>query len=561
MKPTKHLTALAVCLTTSLPAMAACNDPAGPGVNWSGCLLNEINLVGANMNGANLSGADIANANFTNASFQGANLSGANIRQTEFYGADFTNANFSGAMFDGIAMGINLRSERFGNGYRILGQNIPPRLATFRGANFTNADLHDSGLGLNFWGADLTGAVFTGVDLNYSRWSNGNRCLNGQPGQCGPTRPLTCFYNQSGAYTSGYWGDFGGRRFEVVQQRGGTPPAAIGDFYWALELHSAYPGCPGTVDTTTSPPTAVCALHSDALCQDTEPFRRTWSQTPNFNAVATPTAPIPQQPQFGASVPSEDFVVASVGAQTDVTDFGLFNDSNQTLYIGWIDGNGTIQNPPAITPPDQSWTVANGAATWESHWYAISTDNGFQCSISLRQGARVNVSDLGACRGIGLHAGAAPQVIPPVPHMDPAPTPITGASTIDFSIIPRYGSVSLASGFLPDPYQVNVTAGGTVHTVTELPGCNAGFIDVGQSFQLNFTATSDWRLTFSVVSDADTTLVIYDPRGTWHCVDDTDGLNPSVTINSVASGEYNIWVGTYGGNGDFPEAVLSISEF
>lgn len=50
-----------------------------------------------------------------------------------------------------------------------------------------------------------------------------------------------------------------------------------------------------------------------------------------------------------------------------------------------------------------------------------------------------------------------------------------------------------------------------------------------------------------VCSPAVTTILINDPNGSWICNDDFDGTHPSVTWTAPASGQYDIWVGTYGG--------------
>lgn len=97
-------------------------------------------------------------------------------------------------------------------------------------------------------------------------------------------------------------------------------------------------------------------------------------------------------------VPSQNRIVASSGAQADVTQFTLHNDSDITWTIAWIDGNGKITANGKVIRPGQPWVVANGAKTWESHWFAISTSAGFLCSISLRQRAIVNFSQLAACQ-------------------------------------------------------------------------------------------------------------------------------------------------------------------
>ena len=111
-------------------------------------------------------------------------------------------------------------------------------------------------------------------------------------------------------------------------------------------------------------------------------------------AVAPQPAPAPA----ATNVRSWNQIVPSSGAETDVTDFVLYNDSDMMWSVSWIDSSGNVTQTSDVTPPGESWVVANGAKTWESHWYAISTENGFLCSISLRQGARVNFSQLTACQ-------------------------------------------------------------------------------------------------------------------------------------------------------------------
>jgi uncharacterized protein YjbI with pentapeptide repeats len=60
--------ALALSLTATTEARAACDDPARSEVNWSECDKSDANLSGANLSGALLSGAYLSG---------GADLSGA----------------------------------------------------------------------------------------------------------------------------------------------------------------------------------------------------------------------------------------------------------------------------------------------------------------------------------------------------------------------------------------------------------------------------------------------------------------------------------------------------
>jgi hypothetical protein len=120
---------------------------------------------------------------------------------------------------------------------------------------------------------------------------------------------------------------------------------------------------------------------------------------------------------------------------------------------------------------------------------------------------------------------------------------------------PTYGAVTLKSGFTPDPFSKQVVAGGV--NQTNQGGVKA-WVANAPDFQLNFTA-GKLPLTIHVVSDADTTLLINLPDGTWIADDDSGGkLNPLLRFATPQSGRYDIYVGTVTkGN---PPATLFITE-
>ncbi|MFT6821899.1 MAG: hypothetical protein ACJATT_005733, partial [Myxococcota bacterium] len=60
-------------------------------------------------------------------------------------------------------------------------------------------------------------------------------------------------------------------------------------------------------------------------------------------------------------------------------------------------------------------------------------------------------------------------------------------------------------------------------------------------------------------ADSDTTLVINDGSGTWHCNDDEEGSNPVVSVNGPTAGTWDVWVGTYSSGGG-SAATLRVSE-
>jgi len=150
---------------------------------------------------------------------------------------------------------------------------------------------------------------------------------------------------------------------------------------------------------------------------------------------------------------------------------------------------------------------------------------------------------------------------PPTPNpTNSAPTPLTKQVQLNFNGAPSYGGVRLRAGFTPDPYRVNVVAGGEINATGLQLGQNCvGFVAADQpDFRVEYEAGS-YPLSFFVESTADTTLIIYGADGEWYCNDDYSGNNPRITLSHPISGLYDIWVGTYG-NSNAP-ATLSITEY
>lgn len=136
------------------------------------------------------------------------------------------------------------------------------------------------------------------------------------------------------------------------------------------------------------------------------------------------------------------------------------------------------------------------------------------------------------------------------------------AGAQDYSQRPTYGTVNLASGFTPDPYTRDLESGGPINAAERSGGECQGYIANAPDFRLNWRAgDGSLPLVFSVVSNTDTTLVVNGPDGRWYCDDDggNNGLNPSLVFRRPASGQYDIWVGTYG-RAALAGARLEISE-
>jgi serine protease Do/protease YdgD len=129
----------------------------------------------------------------------------------------------------------------------------------------------------------------------------------------------------------------------------------------------------------------------------------------------------------------------------------------------------------------------------------------------------------------------------------------------NFSRPPAFGTVNLNANFAPDPYVVNVTAGGNV-PAERLGGASCtGTIADAPDVRLNYRAGQGLPLFISVNSNADTTLVINLPNGRWICNDDFQGLNPGIVLRQPQSGQYDIWIGHFDRGRSIP-AQLRISE-
>ena len=130
----------------------------------------------------------------------------------------------------------------------------------------------------------------------------------------------------------------------------------------------------------------------------------------------------------------------------------------------------------------------------------------------------------------------------------------------DFDADPNYGEFHLSPGFDPDPGLLSLLAGGDVDAASKFEDCQ-GYISAAPDVRLFGEGESQSGLTLkiSAISNADTTLVVNGPDGSWYCDDDSgEDSNPSVELSPTA-GRYEIWIGTYS-SGETKRAVLGISE-
>ncbi|MBN4053417.1 hypothetical protein JYT97_00870 [Haliea sp. AH-315-K21] len=123
--------------------------------------------------------------------------------------------------------------------------------------------------------------------------------------------------------------------------------------------------------------------------------------------------------------------------------------------------------------------------------------------------------------------------------------------------------VSLSGGFTPDPYTIDVVAGGE-NPASNLDSSCSGYVTPNPTYRLNFSPGS-LGLGIYTLADIDTTIAIQSPNGTWYCNDDNSNLEYSLNSGyyfaSPASGEYDIYVGAFSESSVGQSATLAITEY
>ncbi|MDH5328002.1 MAG: pentapeptide repeat-containing protein [Gammaproteobacteria bacterium] len=126
------------------PQPADCFVPAAPGVNWSYCVMDSLQLDHRNLQGMRLD-----HGVFRNADFSGADLNGADLSHSHFTAVNFNLANLNRVR---LAATVLTAADLSGADLRAVdlsGAVLPQ-------ANLRQADLR---------GADLRGAILTGAKM------------------------------------------------------------------------------------------------------------------------------------------------------------------------------------------------------------------------------------------------------------------------------------------------------------------------------------------------------------------------------------------------------------
>ncbi len=118
---------------------------------------------------------------------------------------------------------------------------------------------------------------------------------------------------------------------------------------------------------------------------------------------------------------------------------------------------------------------------------------------------------------------------------------------LDYTLGPYYGAISLRAGFTPDPATDELLVGGGSVDVSYLGNGCVGYATAQPDYRLNWSGrSSELRFFFQADDNADTTILINLPDGSWMCNDDSAGtIDPMVVVGNPPEGQYDIWIGTY----------------
>lgn len=247
----------------------------------------------------------------------------------------------------------------------------------------------------------------------------------------------------------------------------------------------------------------------------------------------------------GGQLRASDLSSSCRGWIANAPDYSVYYEAGNMfdLTIGAVSNTDTTL---VVNGPDTSWYCDDDSGEGLNPSMTFSSPASGRYDIwvgSYSEGdyaqATLSISELGMAGGTPSQGG--------------------GYGGIDWSLPANFGSANLRGGFTPDPYRVNIVSGGGYRADSVRSGC-AGWVSAAPDFELNFTAGS-LPLILSAASSSDTTILVNDPNGNWHCNDDggNAGLNPALSFNNAASGTYDIWIGSYSQGGG-AEATLSISE-
>lgn len=136
------------------------------------------------------------------------------------------------------------------------------------------------------------------------------------------------------------------------------------------------------------------------------------------------------------------------------------------------------------------------------------------------------------------------------------PTTATGP---DPARDPLYGEITLARGFQPSPYALQILGGGRSDAAEHLadPACR-GYVSEAPDYSV-YLSEDMTDLRFAVYSPAAMTILINGADGRWHCSADDSGGDPVISFDYALSGLYDVWVGSQD-EGNYAASIFYLTE-
>ena len=103
----------------------------------------------------------------------------------------------------------------------------------------------------------------------------------------------------------------------------------------------------------------------------------------------------------------------------------------------------------------------------------------------------------------------------------------------------QFGTLAAADA----PATLDIEAGGSDRNAVPGSGCSGFITNAAPTAVVRLDGAGP--LSIYARSGTDTTLLVADPAGRWHCSDDANASDPAVTFPRADAGAYTVWVGTF----------------
>lgn len=286
------------------------------------------------------------------------------------------------------------------------------------------------------------------------------------------------------------------------------------------------------------------------------PAEPNWAATPSYGTASLNAgfAPDPWTQQLSAG--GSDDISRSVSSCT-----GYIHAAAPDVDLNYVAGTSPLYIH-AESEADTTLAVLDPNGIWHCNDDAV----GFNPMVTLQQPPSGNYN-------IWVGRFGSEQLSPAQLHItesSPADPDGTQASVraaigqasqagpLNWEAVPTFGTVDLSAGTAPVSRQQKLRAGGDYDVALTLNDCAGNINAAAPDIDINYEAGSH-SLYLQVEAEEDTTLIVFDPQGDWHCNDDALDRNPLLVFDEPVSGNYNVWVGVFGSSQTAP-ANLHIRE-